>query len=299
MEQIEELQARILAAMDRISTGVGALENAHIQAQASADTTRLAQELDEERVANAQLEERLKVLRDRMEEVEKTAGGADAATVEAMEAELQLLRNEVSNTSERDALITTRDALNSEISRLKSALEVAQNEAASAKEQCQAVEAEAARLQSELEAAIADAGENQEDTVSAVDMAALEAENQKLKADLAAAAQAQEAVQTKIAAQTTALDAARQVENAELIKLDQQLVQLKTANDQLVQSNAALRAANAEGVGDADLINAALTAEIEGLRAANATERAEMAVVIARLEPLLPPAQTLPEGEVE
>ncbi len=343
MEHIEELQARILAAMERISSGVTTLEAAG--ASSAGGNADLERALDEERTANAQLEERLKVLRGRLDEAElaaenATGGGADPAAMEALEAEVQLLRNEVGNTAERDALRL-------EVDRLKGALEGAQNEAASSKEHCETMETENTRLKSELEAAMLAA--EQAPAAPEVDVDALNAEIAKLTSDLDAERQAatqaaeaaadaaqQQAAQhaTELAAaQAAAQDAIQAAENAqpaisevdfaaleaentrlkselqlaqqpvddsaELIKLDQELGNLRAANDQLVSSNAALRAANAEGVGDPALINASLQAEIEGLRAAKETDRAEMSMVISRLEPLLATAQNLPQGEDE
>ncbi|MQY41584.1 hypothetical protein GG681_02945 [Epibacterium sp. SM1969] len=336
MEHIEELQARILAAMERISSGVTTLEAAG--ASSAGGNADLERALDEERTANAQLEERLKVLRGRLDEAELAAenasgGGADPAAMEALEAEVQLLRNEVGNTAERDALRL-------EVDRLKGALEGAQNEAASSKEHCETMETENTRLKSELEAAM---------LAAEVDVDALNAEIAKLTSDLdaerqaatqaaeaaadaaqqqaaqhateltAAQAAAQDAIQAAantqpaisevdfaaLEAENTRLKSELQLaqqpvdDSAELIKLDQELGNLRAANDQLVSSNAALRAANAEGVGDPALINASLQAEIEGLRAAKETDRAEMSMVISRLEPLLATAQNLPQGEDE
>ena len=82
-----------------------------------------------------------------------------------------------------------------------------------------------------------------------------------------------------------------------LSELDGELQTLCASNDQLRQSNAALRAANAEGVADPALINSGLEAEVEGLKAARATDQAEVNAVLARLEPLLATAPNLPEGE--
>ncbi len=318
MEQIEELQARVLAAMDRIASGVGVLEASQQAAAAAAPNAELEQALDEERTANAQLEERLRLLRGRLDELETQAEAAqgnagDAETIAALEAEVQLLRNEVGNTAERDAL-------RMEVDRLKGALEGAQNEAASAKEHCEMMESEVARLKSELETALVAAAPSDEPVISEVDFAALEAERNRLKDELATATEAASAAEAQVAdakaetaqalaaaqdAQTAAAQAAAApqpvpvADDETLIKLDQELTSLRTANDQLVESNTALRQANAEGVGDPALINAALQAEVNGLKAANATDRAEMAAVIARLEPLLANDQTLPQGETE
>ena len=45
--------------------------------------------------------------------------------------------------------------------------------------------------------------------------------------------------------------------------------------------------ANAKGLPDADMVNSAMVAELEGLRAQRAAERAEIDEVLATLEPLL------------
>jgi hypothetical protein len=74
---------------------------------------------------------------------------------------------------------------------------------------------------------------------------------------------------------------------ARLTSLDADLQRLRQANAQLVASNAALRTANAEGVGDAHLINKSMMAELEGLRAMRAAESAEARTIIDALTPLL------------
>lgn len=68
---------------------------------------------------------------------------------------------------------------------------------------------------------------------------------------------------------------------------DSEVQQLKRVNEELRTSNGALRAANAQGVGDADAVNAAMVTEIESLRAARAAERAEIEEILATLEPVL------------
>ncbi len=84
-----------------------------------------------------------------------------------------------------------------------------------------------------------------------------------------------------------------------MVRLDMDVQRLRQANDQLRQSNAALRAANESGVGEPHLINKAMLAELEGLRASRATDAAEVGAVLARLEPLLVHARGLPDGEGE
>lgn len=257
MTQIEELQGRILAAMERIGAGVGKLELARAtalqEAKAAADTSDLEQALDEEKTANAQLEERVKVLHARMKELEQSAPatGGDAAAdgdLTALQAELELLRNEVGNTDEKDAL-------KQEVTRLKGELESAGNGQAAEKEAL-------------------------EDRVSE-----LTEQNQQLRSQIDGAASAP-------AAMAAPSEAA---ESEMLVRLDAELQQLRLANEQLRSSNAALRSANAEGLADADLINTALQAEIDGLRAAQASDQAQVNAVLAKLEPLLANAQNLPE----
>lgn len=80
---------------------------------------------------------------------------------------------------------------------------------------------------------------------------------------------------------------ASQAAQARVAAMDIELQRLRKANDQLRQSNAALRNANEEGVGEPDLINAAMMAELEGLRAVRAAEAAEVSGIISAMTPLL------------
>ncbi len=275
MNQIEELQGRIQAALERISAGSAALQEARAAdrikaeeaaaeavraaeaAAAGAANAELEQALDEERTANAQLEERVKVLHARLKEAEggPSAGSASDEDVAAMQAELELLRNEAGDPAEKQAL-------RSEVARLKGQLEAAANTAASEKEalEDELTEAKAANdaLQAQLEAAPA-AGGTQADAPD--------------------------------------LDAELERQNEALVRLDTELQQLRLANEELRASNAALREANAQSLGDAGLINTAMEAEIEGLRAAQASDQAQVNAVLAKLEPLLVNARNLPEGE--
>lgn len=80
-------------------------------------------------------------------------------------------------------------------------------------------------------------------------------------------------------------------------RLDMDVQRLRLANEQLRQSNGVLREANENGVGEPHLINKAMLAELEGLRAARATDVAEVGAVLAKLQPLLENANNLPDGE--
>jgi len=69
--------------------------------------------------------------------------------------------------------------------------------------------------------------------------------------------------------------------------LDLELQRMRKSNDQLRQSNSDLRKANEEGVGEPDLINKSMLAEIESLRAARAADVAEANIILGALTPLL------------
>ncbi len=74
---------------------------------------------------------------------------------------------------------------------------------------------------------------------------------------------------------------------AAMSKLDTDLQRVRRANAQLTEACEALRDANQEGVGDPHLINNAMLAELEGLRAARASDVAETSAILAALTPLL------------
>ncbi|KIC19520.1 colicin transporter [Leisingera sp. ANG-DT] len=278
MNQIEELQGRIQAALERISEGTAALQEARAAdkvraeeaaaeavqaaeaAAAGAANAELEQALDEEKTANAQLEERVRVLHARLKEIEGSApaGSASDEDVAAMQAELELLRNEAGDPAEKQAL-------RSEVARLKGELEAAANTAASDKE----------ALEDEL--------------------AEAKAANDALKAQLEAAPAAENTPAEPADAPDMSAELERQ--NEALVRLDMELQQLRQANEELRASNVSLREANAQSLGDAGLINTAMEAEIEGLRAAQASDQAQVNAVLAKLEPLLANARNLPEGE--
>lgn len=81
MNDITELERRITAALDRIGTGISGISGA---SDSTAETARLREALEAEQTVNAQLEERVKAIRDRQEQ-----------TVSALEAEVARLREAV------------------------------------------------------------------------------------------------------------------------------------------------------------------------------------------------------------
>ena len=76
MQDITELERRITAAMDRIAAGVE--RRASAGQGAEAEIARLTEALDEERMTSAQLNERVRVLREREAQLEAQIGTQSA-----------------------------------------------------------------------------------------------------------------------------------------------------------------------------------------------------------------------------
>ena len=105
MSEIDALQQRLTAAMDRIAAGTSALGAAQ-----GADTAELQEALEDERVANAQLTERVRKMSERQEEALAEARAASEATqtrVAAMDLELQRLRKANDQLRESNAALRT------------------------------------------------------------------------------------------------------------------------------------------------------------------------------------------------
>ena len=115
-----------------------------------------------------------------------------------------------------------------------------------------------------------------------------------LEEERTANAQLSERVRTlKAKAETEGASLRAQLEQGEarLAQLDIELQRVRRANGQLTDACAALRAANEEGVGEPHLINKAMLAELEGLRAARAADVAEVTAILQALTPLVDAAQ--------
>ena len=99
MTEITELQARITAALDRIGAGLEGLGPA--RPDAGEDVARLTEALEEERTANAQLEERVRTIKEKQD-----------GTVEVLAGEVERLR----------ALLATEEDAVSRLSRVNADL---------------------------------------------------------------------------------------------------------------------------------------------------------------------------------
>ncbi|KPQ08566.1 MAG: hypothetical protein HLUCCA12_01765 [Rhodobacteraceae bacterium HLUCCA12] len=78
---------------------------------------------------------------------------------------------------------------------------------------------------------------------------------------------------------------ARLTEQLDLQSLE--MLRLKKANARLMESNSALREAQAQAFPDTTLVNRSISAELEALQAERRAEMAEMEEILAELKPLL------------
>ncbi|WP_120635347.1 hypothetical protein [Ruegeria sp. EL01] len=285
MSQIEELQHRIIAAMARIGSGVEALQD-----EAPGDGAQdeaLQASLEEERVANAQLQERLKLLKDQHEqEADELRNELEQLRLTSGEgSESAALREELAQAT---AKLVSVEAARAELADAKAALENS--------EELDTLKAENEKLRSELDTREDPAPLRAElEQLQALMSQAkqIEAENTRLRSELADTERVGD-----LSAELEMLRAERTSHGAAMSRLDDDLQRMRKANEQLRSSIDELRAAAADGVPDAELLNRATVAELEATRAAQATDAAEAHAVLARLEPLLSQAK-LAEGEVE
>jgi DNA repair exonuclease SbcCD ATPase subunit len=286
-------------------------ENAAKAAETTAETeagseaasdTDLAEALEEEKLANAQLVERLKRLKarhaDEIADLETKLAASDAPATDPgpLKDEITALKQLVeTRTSERDTLQQQIEAV-PDVTALEAELSEARTQLA-ALPQIEALQAELESAQakmadeSELDALRAELAEAKQKLEGSQELDALRAELEggsdeaaqveTLKADL-------DTMRSEFAVQANAME-----------QLDGDLQRLRVANEELRSSAEALREANAQNVGEPHLINKAMLAELEGLRALHATEVSTAGAVLSRLEPLLASAANLPEGEAE
>ncbi|MEE9387751.1 MAG: hypothetical protein V3U96_04010 [Paracoccaceae bacterium] len=73
----------------------------------------------------------------------------------------------------------------------------------------------------------------------------------------------------------------------ELASHDGAVQKVKQTNLRLRENNRALRDANKQGVGDAELINTGMVAELDALRVSRETDRAELDAILLDLKPLV------------
>ncbi|QBF32223.1 hypothetical protein [Thalassococcus sp. S3] len=106
-------------------------------------------------------------------------------------------------------------------------------------------------------------------------------------------------LKTKHEAELTALQSRTEGTSEAIDRLDAEVQRLRFANEQLMSTSAGLREVSAEGVAEPNLINKAMLAEIESLRAARAADIAESGAILAQLTPLIEAAQAEADAEEE
>ena len=134
------------------------------------------------------------------------------------------------------------------------------------------------RAQQALEELSANDGEDA--SALAAELEAERVANQQLEERVRAIKDKQETMVAELEAEVSRLK--------EALKLrDGEVQSMRGVNENLRASNAALREANAQGLAEPDLVNAAMSSELDSLRTARAAERAEIEDILATLEPVL------------
>ena len=110
MQQIAELERRITAALERIGTGVDGLRGGARGGEAD-ELAPLRDALDEERMANAQLNERLKVVKAKETQAQsRLSGQVDQLTRQLDAGGLEILRMKKTVIQLREELRRLREA---------------------------------------------------------------------------------------------------------------------------------------------------------------------------------------------
>jgi predicted nucleic acid-binding Zn-ribbon protein len=127
MSEISELEARVLAALDRIAAGADRLaRSAPVPASDPAELAALQAALEDERIANAQLTERVKAIRDRQEQtVAALEGRVKALQQRAERAERQAAQVAQMNDRLRETAAALRKAVAEGAPEISAALDAA------------------------------------------------------------------------------------------------------------------------------------------------------------------------------
>lgn len=139
-------------------------------------------------------------------------------------------------------------------------------------------------------------GLTQLDTGSGGDVAGLQAALDEEKTVSAQLEERVSALKQKLDADRAAVEAQMGDMRSKVSALDVEMQKLRQANDKLREANQALREANQNGVGNPHLINMAIVAELDSLRAARDVERAEADAILAALVPALTATEETPHA---
>jgi len=157
-------------------------------------------------------------------------------------------------------------------------------------------------LQARITAALDRIGKGLEDTASPADTGELDRLRKELEDEQLANAQLEarvKALHERLEAREAELESARHAQADSLRKLDADLQSLRKANQQLRDNNQALREAHQAGVAEPHLINKAMLAELEGLRAVRSADRDEVEAVLSELGRIIAEAGNNQDAETE
>lgn len=286
MTQIDDLQARISRALDRIGYGLESFDPGAAGASAAAETEALRARAE---AAEAALAEAEAALSDGGTEAEQVR----AEMVEALAAAQD--RQDAAVSAAVDAALAKADEeRTAAIAAIRAEAEAAI--AAAAK-------APAAPVSAPVSAPVAAAAKDTSQDWSRVEDE-LRVLREALEDEKLANAQLTERMRHlkekmlsggAAAVAGIAAETAGPVSADVVAQMDIEVQRLRAANAALAESNAKLREANAMGVGDTQLINKALAAELESMRANRAVDAAETRALIEVLEPLLAEAGVMAE----
>ncbi len=124
------------------------------------------------------------------------------------------------------------------------------------------------------------AGESGDTAALTAELEAERVANQQLEERVRAIKEKQETTVAGLEAEVARLKEALKTRDSEVQSMRQ-------VNEALRGSNETLRKANAKGVAEPDLVNAAMVTELESLRTAREADRAEIESILATLEPVL------------
>ncbi len=251
MEETEQYEARIYAAMDKISqliveSGTRDAEGDRLRQRDASLIEELEAtiadervDLDSERAANAKLRD------------EVAAAGGSRKSLEASLAEAKAALSEVQatqNPASEDVLAQLAEVQADHDDAVASL-----REAREAQQESQQALREAKKAQTAAESLV-----------------------ERLERQQNNGARASATMQDKV-----------QRLNDRIASQDAQFQRLKGANTQLRDSNGLLRERNAENLGDASAIDQSMRAELEALRAVRAADAEEMDTILDELKPLL------------
>lgn len=145
-------------------------------------------------------------------------------------------------------------------------------------------------LEQRINAALERIGTGIESLGQAVPGNATEALEQSLQEERSANAQLEErlkALRERTSALTLQLEQKVERLQAQLSSSEGQVAELRAQNERLQENADRLRAQNETMVGDPHLVNSAMMAELEALRAARRADVAEMDAILSELKPLV------------